>query len=276
MPVYTSRQAGRTAIFGVILTSPDYNSSGSGRILHVIDKTTSTPYYQQLADLLRREISEREARDQVYQLPSENELAERHGITRATVRHALDVLERDGWIYREKGVGSFAAIRRVEHELTQLVSTTEDMRRRGWALTTQVVSLEQSPAAPYVAHALEITEGSPVYELCRLRLVDGEPLSLQTVYLPVELCPNLEENDLTGSLYHLLETRYELRLWTGKEILRARCATPYEADLLRIKQDMPVMYMERTTYAANGVAVEYLEAVWRGDRYDFKVTLSRP
>ncbi len=244
--------------------------------MHVIDKTTSTPYYQQLADLLRREISEREARDQVYQLPSENELAERHGITRATVRHALDVLERDGWIYREKGVGSFAAIRRVEHELTQLVSTTEDMRRRGWALTTQVVSLEQSPAAPYVAHALEITEGSPVYELCRLRLVDGEPLSLQTVYLPVELCPNLEENDLTGSLYHLLETRYELRLWTGKEIMRARCATPYEADLLRIKQDMPVMYMERTTYAANGVAVEYLEAVWRGDRYDFKVTLSRP
>jgi GntR family transcriptional regulator len=244
--------------------------------LHVIDKTTSIPYYQQLADLLRREISEREAQDQVYQLSSENELAERHGITRATVRHALDVLERDGWIYREKGVGSFAAIRRVEHELTQLVSTTEDMRRRGWALTTQVVSLEQSPAAPYVAHALEITEGSHVYELCRLRLVDGEPLSLQTAYLPLELCPDLEENDLTGSLYRLLETRYELRLWTGKEILRARCAVPYEADLLRIKQDMPVMYMERTTYAANGVAVEYLEAVWRGDRYDFKLTLSRP
>lgn len=246
------------------------------RTVQVIDKASSIPYYQQLADLLRREISERETRDQVYQLPSENELAERHGITRATVRHALDVLERDGWIFREKGVGSFAAIRRVEHELTQLVSTTEDMRRRGWSLATQVVSLEQTPGVPYVAHSLELPERAIVYELCRLRLVDGEPLSLQTAYLPVGLCPNLEENDLTGSLYHLLETRYELRLWTGKEILRARCATPYEADLLRIKEDMPVMYMERTTYAANGVAVEYLEAVWRGDRYDFKVTLSRP
>jgi len=244
--------------------------------VQVIDKASSIPYYQQLADLLRREISEREARDQVVQLPSENELAERHGITRATVRHALDVLERDGWIYREKGVGSFAAIRRVEHELTQLVSTTEDMQRRGWSLTTQVVSLEQTPAAPYVAHSLELPEGVVVYEVCRLRLVDGEPLSLQTAYLPVGLCPNLEENDLTGSLYYLLETRYALRLWTGKEILRARCAVPYEADLLRIKKNMPVMYMERTTYAANGLAVEYLEAVWRGDRYDFKVTLSRP
>jgi GntR family transcriptional regulator len=244
--------------------------------VRVIDKTNPLPYYQQLADLLRREISDQEEQDEVYQLPSENELAERHGITRATVRHALDVLEQDGWIYREKGRGSFAAIRRVEHELTQLVSTTEDMRRRGWPLTTQVVSLEQTPSAPYVAHVLELPESTPVYELCRLRLVDDEPLSLQTAYLPIALCPELEENDLTASLYRLLETRYGLRLWAGQEVLRARCAVPYEAELLRIKENMPVMYMERVTYAANGAAVEYLEAVWRGDRYDFKVTLSRP
>lgn len=246
------------------------------RIVQVIDKASSIPYYQQLADLLRREIGERESQEEIYQLPSENELAERHGITRATVRHALDVLEQDGWIYREKGKGSFAAVRRVEHELTQLVSTTEDMRRRGWSLATRVVSLEQIRSSPYVAHVLELPEETLVYELCRLRIVDGDPLSLQIACLPAELCPQLEDNDLTSSLYRLLETRYGLRLWSGKEVLRARCATPHEAQLLQIKEGMPVMYMERVTYAAHGVAVEYLEAVWRGDRYDFKVTLSRP
>ncbi len=244
--------------------------------MHVIDKNSPIPYYQQVADLLRREISERESHNEIYQLPSENELAERHGITRATVRHALDVLEQDGWIYREKGRGSFAAVRRVEHELTRLVSTTEDMRRRGWSLTTRVVSLEQIPAAPYVAHALEVPVNTLVYEVCRLRIVDDEPLSLQTAHLPLELCPQLEGNDLTSSLYRLLETRYGLRLWTGKEVLRARCAILHEAQLLQIRDNSPVMYMERVTYAANGLAVEYLEAVWRGDRYDFKVTLSRP
>ena len=244
--------------------------------MQVIDKTSPTPYYHQLADLLRHEMSERVSQGEVYQLSSENELAERHGITRATVRHALDVLEREGWIYREKGKGSFAAVRRVEQELTQLVSTTEDMRQRGWSLITKVVSLEQMPAALYVAHALELAEGKPVYELCRLRIVDDEPLSLQTAYLPVELCSKLEENDLISSLYRLLETRYGLRLWTGKEILRARCPTPYEAQLLQIQEAMPVMYMERVTYAAHGAPVEYLESVWRGDRYDFKVTLTRP
>jgi GntR family transcriptional regulator len=244
-------------------------------MVQVIDKTNPIPYYQQLADLLRREISEREEQSEIYRLSSENELAERHGITRATVRHALDVLERDGWIYREKGKGSFAAVRRVEHELTHLVSTTEDMQRRGWSLKTRIISLEQVPAVDYVAHVLELPEHAPVYELCRLRFVDEAPLSLQTAYLPVGLCPVLEDNDLTSSLYHLLETRYSLRLWTGKEVLRARCATLHEAGLLRIKESTPVMYMERITYAANGVPVEYLEAVWRGDRYDFKVTLSR-
>jgi GntR family transcriptional regulator len=108
-----------------------------------------------------------------------------------------------------------------------------------------------------------------------LRIVEGEPISIQIPYLPVALCPGLEENDLTRSLYRLLETRYGLRLWTGHETLRARCALPHEEELLEVPERTPVMYMERVTYAATGQAVEYLEAVWRGDRYDFKVSLSR-
>lgn len=240
-----------------------------------IDKTSSIPYYLQLAEILREEISERQSPGEVYQLPSENEMAALHGITRATVRRALDVLGQEGWIYREKGKGSFAAVRRVEHELTQLVSTTEDMRRRGWSLTTRLISLEQIAATAKISRVLELPEGAPCYKLCRLRMVDGEPISLQTPYLPVQLCPDLETHDLTRSLYRLLETSYGLRLWTGQETLRAKCALPHEQELLRVSRGSPVMYMERVTYAVTGEAVEYLEAVWRGDRYDFKVSLSR-
>jgi GntR family transcriptional regulator len=242
----------------------------------VIDKASPLPYYEQLAELLRREIADRQSRGETYQLPSENELAEKHGLSRATVRHTLDELEHDGWIYRQKGVGSFAPVRRFEQDLTQLVSTTEDMRQRGWSLQTRVVSLQQLPATAHVARALDLTPGAPVYELCRLRVVDDVPLSLQTVYLSAALCPRLEENDLASSLYRLLESRYGLRLWSGRETLRARGASEHEARLLDIAEGTPVMHAERITYAANGTAVEYLEAVWRGDRYDFKVTLTRP
>lgn len=241
-----------------------------------IDKASSIPYYLQVADILKREISEREPPGEVYQLPSENELAALHGITRATVRHALDVLERDGWIYREKGKGSFAAVRRVEHELTQLVSTTEAMRKRGWSLTTRVVSLDQVEASPKIARALEVAEGAPCYKLRRLRIVEGVPTSLQDSYLAVALCPGLEDHGLHNSLYRLLESHYGLRLWTGRETLRARCGLEHEQELLEVPSCTPVMYMERVTYAVTGEPVEYLEAVWRGDRYDFKVALSRP
>jgi GntR family transcriptional regulator len=240
-----------------------------------IDKTSSIPYYLQLSEILQQEIGKRQSPRQIYQLPSENELAAQQGITRATVRRALDVLERDGLIYREKGRGSFAAVRRVEHELTRLVSTTEDMRKRGWALTTRLISVEKAPAPRRVAAALELSEGALCYKLCRLRSVDGEPISIQIPYLPAALCPELEQNDLAQSLYRLLETRYGLRLWTGHETLRARCTLPQEEKLLKVPKCTAVMYMERVTYAVTGQAVEYLEAVWRGDRYDFKVSLSR-
>jgi GntR family transcriptional regulator len=241
-----------------------------------IDKGNPIPYYLQLAELMRRDISQRQPHHEIWQLPSENELATLHGITRATVRRALDVLERGGWLYREKGKGSFAAVRRVQHELTQLVSTTNDMRERGWSLTTKVISLNQMSASPKIASALDLPEGAPCYELCRLRLVDDEPLSLQSSYLREALCPALEEQDLSRSLYRLLETHYGLRLWSGKEILRARCALPDEEKLLETTKCAAVMYMERVTYGVRGEAVEYLEAVWHGERYDFTVSLSRP
>lgn len=242
----------------------------------VVDKTSDVPYYKQLARLLLREIEEQRAKGEVFQLRSENELADRHGLSRATVRHALDELARDGWIYTQKGIGSFAPRRRIEQDLTALVSTTEDMRQRGWNLVTRVLSVQPVPAPDRVAAALDLAPATPVFELRRLRIVDDVPISLQTAYVPVALCPALEQDDLTGSLYRLMESRYGLRLWTARETLRARCATDDEVEILTVLPGSPVMYAERTTTAADGQAVEYLEAVWRGDRYDFKVTLTRP
>lgn len=244
--------------------------------IHLIDKNSPIPYYEQLIELLKHEIRTRLPERGTYLLPSENQLAQKHLITRATVRHALDQLEREGWIYREKGIGTFAAIRRVEEELTQLVSTTEAMRRRGWSLTTRVVSLVKMVVPTAAARSLELEPEANVYELKRIRIVENEPLSLQTSYLPAYLCPKLETNDLTGSLYRLLETRYDLLLWTGRETLQARGATPSEAQHLQVTAGIPVMYSERISYSSTGIPVEYLEAIWRGDRYDFKVTLTRP
>lgn len=245
--------------------------------MRLINKNSPIPYYRQLVDLLRHEISVNQpGKSGVLALPSENELAEQHGITRTTVRHALEVLEREGKIYRVKGKGAFAVKHRIEPQLMRLVSTTELMEQRGLPLTTWFISLIQIKATAHIASTLETGPEGLVYELKRLHVVDEVPLSIQTAYLPVRLCPRLEDNDLTDSLYRLLEARYGLRLWAGQETLRARAATPSEARLLQVRPGTPVMYTERVSYASTGVPVEYLEAVWRGDRYDFKVSLVRP
>ncbi len=243
--------------------------------MQLIDKSSPVPFYQQIADVLEEEIETHRPLEDDYQLPSEHELASLHGVSRTTIRRALDVLDRKGLIYRERGKGSFAAARRVEHELTKLVSTTEHMRQRGWSLETRVVSLEREAVPSRVAQGLELSRAVPVYKLRRVRVVEGEPAGLETAYLPTELTPGLEKHDLTHSLYRILETHYGLRLWSGREILRARCALPEEQELLDVGECTAVMYVERVTYAASGEAVEYLEAVWRGDRYDFTVSLSR-
>ena len=178
--------------------------------MQLIDKTSPVPFYQQIADLLEEEIENHRPLEDDCQLPSEHQLASLHGVSRTTIRRALDVLDRKGIIYREKGRGSFAAVRRVEHELTKLVSTTEYMRQRGWSLETKMISLDRKAAPSRVAQGLELSQEDLIYKLRRVRVVEGEPAGLETAYLPTQLCPNLGEHDLTHSLYRVLETHYGL------------------------------------------------------------------
>jgi GntR family transcriptional regulator len=245
--------------------------------MSLINKNSAIPYYQQLADLLRGEIAANPPGSSgMHKLPSENELAGLHGVTRATVRHAMDMLEQEGKIYRVKGKGAFAAVQRLEPAAPRLLSTTELMEQRRLSLDTWFISLIQVPAMETIASTLELDLGDSVYELKRLQVAEDIPFGIQTAYLPVHLCPRLEDNDLTESLYRLLEIRYGLRLWSGQETLRARAATPSEARLLQVNPGTPVMDSARVSYAVTGAPVEYLKAAWRGDRYEFTVTLARP
>ena len=240
-----------------------------------INKQSLVPYYSQLADTLRKLIREAAQNGNTFTVPSENELAVTYRLSRATVRQALALLQREGLIYKARGKGAFVAKHRVKYELTRLIPTTDDMLRRGWNPGVKVISLKElNPPLP-MAEALDIAEGDTVYEVCRLRLGDDEPICIQWSYLPAKLCPGLLEHNLETSLTHLLEERYGLQLWTAHETLRARLATTAEAKLLQIAAKSPVIYMERITFSPTGLPLEFLKSVWRSDRYDFVFSLSR-
>ena len=238
-----------------------------------IDRALPIPYYYQIAEILRGMIADAEVGpDAELSLPSENELCRLYDVTRATVRHALELLEREGLIYRKKGKGTFLR-RRVQLDLARLCSTTRDMQARGWVPGTRLLSVRTLVPALHIQHQLRSEADTPVWEINRLRLADGEPISLQWSYLSCQRVPELDRHDLTGSLYETLSSAYAIELRTAEQVIRTRMATAEEALLLEIPTGAPVFVIDRTSYDQAEKPVEYLHALWRGDRYDLQVRL---
>lgn len=243
-----------------------------------IDKDLHIPFYYQVVQILRdfiQDLSVAPGDDPVI-LPSENELTEFFQVNRGTVRHALELLEREGLIYREKGRGTFVRRRRVELDLSTLSSTTEDLRARGWAPSSRLIRLELLEPSEHIAQALRLNGSEYVWLIQRVRLANGEPISLQWSYLPKRLAVDLGERGLPTSLYYLLQNTYGITLRSGEQTIRTRTSTPEEAKLLEVKDGAPVFEVSRITFDENQTPVEHLYSLWRGDRYDLRVHLYTP
>ena len=242
-----------------------------------VNKDSPLPYYYQIAQVLREAIDD--AGDAggptaaAVALPSEPALARSFAVTRGTIRHALQTLAREGLIYREKGRGTFLKRRRVELDLTQLGSITAQMRGRQWAPGYRLLARNRIVPPPPVRHALDLAEGAEVWEVRRLRLADGEPVSAERSHIPCELAPDLDRQDLSGSLYALLQEHYGFALQAADQTIRTRAADAEEAQLLAIAEGVPVFIITGLLSEARGRAVEHSRSVWRGDRYDLQVRL---
>lgn len=232
-----------------------------------ITHDSQTPYYRQLYDILRDDLAggkwppgER--------MPSETELIEQYRVSRITVRQALDMLVKDGWIYRRRGQGTFATKPTIEQGLTRIISFTEDMQQRGLTPSTRVLSSRLEPASAEIAGRLSIPPGSEMAVLERLRLADGEPMSLEISHLVHRLCPGILQGDYAQiPLHEALRDRADIRLVRASQSIRAIAATKELAGTLAIGVKAPLFYIERVSYSQYGVPVEYLQLYHRGDRY---------
>ena len=243
--------------------------------MKTINKQSRIPYYYQLADILREIIRDSAAGDETEFLPSENELVQTYQVSRATVRQALNLLEREGLVHRAKGKGTYISKHRVRYPLTKMVSTTIEMERRGWRPGVEVLSFLEMDTHSPITEALNLTADEKVYELCRLRLGNEQPVGLQWTYLPIKICPGLINLDLATSLTQVMEEHHGILFWSAHEVLRARLPTKFEAEYLQISKNLPVIYMERITFTPEGQPVEFLQSVWRSDMYEFEFSLTR-
>lgn len=204
---------------------------------------------------------------------SERELAERLNVSRWHIRKALSKLENDGVILRTFGRagGIFVAPKRLIRESQPVVSVPEFLRTHGLEAGTTVLESKLSPSDTRIANLLNLDQGEWVLRLLRLRVARGIPLNLETNIFPARLFPNLQNMDLSKSLYDLLESEYHLSRGEATEEISARSARPDESELLQIAQNSPLLIVDRTARTSKGEIFEYSEEIYRADRISITV-----
>jgi GntR family transcriptional regulator len=238
-----------------------------------IDRHSPTPIFEQVKAILEAFIAAGDFRPH-QRIPSERELSLALGASRMTVRQALLEMITEGSIYTRSGKGTYVAERKIEQPLQRLTSFTEDIRSRGSRPASRVLAQEILPAPLELAEALGLRPGVELIRLRRLRLADDRPLAIETSHLPHAICPRLLDFDLAaGSLYELLATHYGVHLRSAKQTIEASEPLAEEQQLLELPQGVPVLRLHRLTFADDGRAVEFVRAVYRGDRYQLHVEL---
>ena len=233
------------------------------------------PRYRQIARTLQTEIEQSLRPGDP--IGTEAELEQRFGVSRITIRRAIDELVHDALLVRRQGSGTFVAQRKVIQELGVLHSWTERMRELGFEPRTVDCEMMQVVPPKWVAESLQLVLDAPISEpilrIQRLRYADEEPLSLMVDYIRMRFTPDLAAKGLEGeSLYETLEGRYGLELARAKDTVTARRASLFEARLLGIKQDDPVLYVTRVTYLPDEEPLAAATVVSRADRYEYRIT----
>lgn len=228
------------------------------------------PLYFQLSQQLEAAIEQGDLRPGAL-LGNEVELAAHLGLSRPTVRQAIQVLVDKGLLLRRRGVGTQVVHSQVKRPL-ELSSLYDDLEAAGQRPATRVIRMTTVPAPTEVAAGLSLTEGSEVLHVERLRLTHGDPIAHLCNYLPRGLATfSADDLEATG-LYRLLRAA-GATLHSAHQTIGARGADEGEARLLEETEGAPLLTMARTTFDATGRAVEYASHVYRASRYSFALRL---
>ncbi|GAA0394359.1 myo-inositol degradation transcriptional regulator [Microbispora corallina] len=235
-----------------------------------LDRSSPVPLYFQVAEQISEAIRRGDLSPGA-RLDNEILLADRLGLSRPTVRQAIQYLVDKGLLVRKRGVGTQVVHGQVKRSV-ELTSLYDDLRRAGQQPETRVLSLETVPVGEEMGAVLGLPPDAQVLRVERLRYASGEPLALLHNWLPpgpaALSAPALEER----GLYELLRAA-GVRMRVANQRIGARAATPAEARLLGERRGAPLLTMVRTTYDDQGRAVEHGSHVYRASHYSLEVTL---
>jgi len=208
-------------------------------------------------------------------IPSERQLSVDLGVSRLTLRAALDELVREGLLDRRRGSGTYVREPKIAQELT-MTSFSEEMRRRGMRPESKTLSITTALAGAYLGRCLHVSPSEKIMVAKRLRLADEETMAIETLHVPESRVPGLTPKDLDqGSFYELLSERYGITIVGGIQTIEPTVTNEEESDALGVPLHSPAFLFERTTRAETGDIVEFVRSIYRGDRYRLVTELNR-
>lgn len=208
-------------------------------------------------------------------LPAERDLAEMFGVSRMTLRRAVDQLAITGVVERRPGAGTFVSHSRMTRRIA-MTSFSEDVRRRGLVPETRVLSFTTRRADRITARRLRVPVGDTVVVFDRLRSASGEPLAVETTTIASAHVPGLRQEDLATSWYELLADRWGILIERASLDIEAVLPRPEIVPLLRVHAAQPCILLKVTSLDHQGVVVEVGRSVYRGDRYSLGAELIGP
>ena len=227
--------------------------------------------YVELYDVLAGKITSGEWKPNE-RMPSEAELCRRYNLSRITVRDTLGALEREGYIYRKQGKGTFVAVRPIEQKLTKLYTLREGIAAKGMVPLNKILSFKSISPDKKVQTALALSDSDKVYELIRCCYASDIPYALETSYIPVSLYPDMTEDMIAeNGLYKTMQS-FNIIPERATETLTATRMTSEEALLLDSSVGDLAICDERITYSGAYV-IEYTTDIIRSDFFSYTIEL---
>ena len=228
------------------------------------------PLYYQLKEYLLQEIKTHYQAGDL--LPSESAIEKQYGVSRITVRKAIEELSREGIVMKKQGKGTFVLEQKILYDANIIGSLTQRLEQQNHQLQTKSIDYITITEAHHVKALLEC---DTLLCIKRLRLLDGVPFALMLNYIDPNNVPGLQEQFGKGSLYTHYKKAYKITFYHAEETVEAKAATKEQAKKLEIPENTPLLCLQRLSYDKQNAPIEYSDIVIKADMYKHKILLTR-
>lgn len=234
---------------------------------------TKLPAYTQMYNAIKTDIQKG-----IYQigdlLPKEAELETLFSVSRTTVRRAMELLSREGFVEIKQGRGTMVLDYRTKQDLNQVTSVSETLRRKGYTVRTKSMYIDTIHVPSNLAEELNINQGDKIARVQRIQLADDKPVAIMKNYIPYQLVPDIEEyTNQFSALYEFLEEKYNVQIDAAKDKIYAKGADFTEAEMLGVKPETALLCIRRVCFQnEKPVCVDVVSII--GDQYELELSMA--